>query len=491
MSSQPACIYWNLYYLLLILLILCGCQQAQPQVSVEPLLPQDPWVQAYFNHSRSAQYTDPYRGVTREGDNLEQVIVDAIASAKSTVDVAVQELRMPRIAQALVERKQAGVKVRVILDNNYSLPVSKLSAESVAKLPQRERSRYNESLILIDRDGDGQLSATEISEGDALIILGNGGVPMIDDTADGSRGSGLMHHKFIVIDKKVSIITSANFTLSDLHGDFQFRESRGNPNNLLKIDSVELAKQFTQEFNVMWGDGAGGKPDSKFGLKKPWRPVKQVTLGDTTGGDTTGGDTTVGDTTIAIKFSPTSTTKPWHQSSNGVIAQILPQARETINIALFVFSEQRLTNVLEESHQQGVKVKALIEPSFAFRYYSEGLDMMGVAVANKCKYETGNRPWRQPIATVGVPQLPEGDVLHHKFAILDGKTVITGSHNWSKAANTRNDETVLVINSPMVAAHFEREFQRLYGKAVKGVPVKVQQKIKTQQQKCVPLDPHS
>nr|WP_287266356.1 MULTISPECIES: phospholipase D-like domain-containing protein [unclassified Moorena] len=470
----------------MILLILCGCQQAQPQVSLEPPLPQDPWVQAYFNHSRSAQYTDPYRGVTREGDNLEQVIVDAIASAKSTVDVAVQELRMPRIAQALVERQQAGVKVRVILDNNYSLPVSQLTAESVAKLRQRERSRYNESLILIDRDGDGQLSATEISEGDALIILGNRGVPMIDDTADGSRGSGLMHHKFIVIDNKVSIITSANFTLSDLHGDFQFRESRGNANNLLKIDSVELAKQFTQEFNLMWGDGAGGKPDSKFGLKKPSRPVEQVTLGDTTLGDTT-----VGDTTIAIQFSPTSTTKPWHQSSNGLIAQILPQARETIHIALFVFSEQRLTNVLEQSHQQGVKVKALIEPSFAFRYYSEGLDMMGVAVTHKCQYESGNRPWRQPIATVGVPQLPEGDVLHHKFAILDGKTVITGSHNWSKAANTRNDETVLVIHSPMVAAHFEREFQRLYGKAVKGVPVRVQRKIKAQQQKCVPLDPHS
>ncbi|WP_229414249.1 MULTISPECIES: phospholipase D-like domain-containing protein [Moorena] len=455
-------------------------------MSLEPPLPQDPWVQAYFNHSRSAQYTDPYRGVTREGDNLEQVIVDAIASAKSTVDVAVQELRMPRIAQALVERQQAGVKVRVILDNNYSLPVSQLTAESVAKLRQRERSRYNESLILIDRDGDGQLSATEISEGDALIILGNGGVPMIDDTADGSRGSGLMHHKFIVIDNKVSIITSANFTLSDLHGDFQFRESRGNANNLLKIDSVELAKQFTQEFNLMWGDGAGGKPDSKFGLKKPSRPVEQVTLGDTTGGDTTGGDTT-----IAIQFSPTSTTKPWNQSSNGLIAQILPQARETIHIALFVFSEQRLTNVLEESHQQGVQLKALIEPSFAFRYYSEGLDMMGVAVAHKCQYESGNRPWRQPIATVGVPQLPEGDVLHHKFAILDGKTVITGSHNWSKAANTRNDETLLVIHSPMVAAHFEREFQRLYGKAVKGVPVRVQRKIKAQQQKCVPLDPHS
>ncbi|NES06155.1 MAG: hypothetical protein F6K22_27125, partial [Okeania sp. SIO2F4] len=42
------------------------------------------------------------------------------------------------------------------------------------------------------------ISQDEINRRDALIILSNAGVPLIDDTADGSKGSGLMHHKFLV-----------------------------------------------------------------------------------------------------------------------------------------------------------------------------------------------------------------------------------------------------------------------------------------------------
>jgi competence ComEA-like helix-hairpin-helix protein len=80
--------------------------------------------------------------------------------------------------------------------------------------------------------------------------------------------------------------------------------------------------------------------------------------------------------------------------------------------------------------------------------------------------------------------LPKGDVLHHKFGIVDKQTVITGSHNWSEVANTNNDETLLVIHSPVVAAHFEREFGRLYAKAVLGIPARVQQKIQAQQKQC-------
>ena len=55
---------------------------------------------------------------------------------------------------------------------------------------------------------------------------------------------------------------------------------------------------------------------------------------------------------------------------------------------------------------------------------------------------------------MGTPRLSRGDKLHHKFAVIDGKTVITGSFNWSPAAAHTNDETLLVIHSPTLAAHF-------------------------------------
>jgi len=453
-------------------LTLAACQQVQSQSPRPTPLPQDPFIQVYFNHSQSSTYTEPYRLQTRPGDNLEQQIIEAIASAQSTVDVAVQELKLPKIAQALVERQKAGVKVRVILENTYSRPWSSFTAEEIAKLSPRERDRYNEFKQLVDRNGDHQLSPDEINQGDALVMLRNAGIPMIDDTADGSAGSNLMHHKFVIVDHRHLIVTSANFTTSDVHGDFTNASSLGNANNLLKINSSELAELFTQEFNVMWGDGPGGKPDSKFGVKKPFRPPQSITLVDSV---------------VTVQFSPTSTSQPWNQSTNGLIGKTLSTATRSVDMALFVLSEQRLADILATDHQHGVQIRALIDPDFAFRPYSEALDMMGVALSDRCKQEADNHPWQDPITTVGVPLLPKGDLLHHKFGVVDEQIVLTGSHNWSNAANQGNDETLLVIQNPTIAAHFEREFNRLYGNAQLGVPEPVQHKIQAQQQQC----PHS
>ncbi|MEO1340339.1 MAG: phospholipase D-like domain-containing protein [Cyanobacteria bacterium J06635_13] len=57
------------------------------------------------------------------------------------------------------------------------------------------------------------MSPSEIAQRDALTMLRKAGVEIIDDTADGSKGSGLMHHKFMVVDRQTVILGSANFTL--------------------------------------------------------------------------------------------------------------------------------------------------------------------------------------------------------------------------------------------------------------------------------------
>ncbi|MCL2924597.1 MAG: DUF655 domain-containing protein [Trichodesmium sp. MAG_R04] len=457
-------------YFLLFTLGLTACLNKSQQL-ISPLSPlqQDPLIKSYFNQSQASSYTEVLRQKTRLGDNLEEIIVNTIADANSTVYLAVQELRLPAIAQALAERYKAGVKVRVIIENIYNRPWKSLSPSEVAQLPQQERDRYNEFYNLIDYNIDGDISQDEINMRDALIILSNAGVPLIDDTADGSKGSGLMHHKFVIVDGKTIIVTSANFTTSGIHGDFSEPLSRGNANNLLKIESFELAKLFTKEFNILWGDGPGGKPDSKFGLNKPFRGTRQVL---------------VGNTKIAVQFSPTSNSQSWQESVNGLINKTLEKAQTSINLSLFVFSEQLLVNTLENKSLQGVLIKGLIDPGFAYRYYSEGLDMMGIALANKCKYETNNRIWKKPISTVGLPNLPPGDRLHHKFGIIDNLIVITGSQNWTKAANKNNDETLLVIESSTVAAHFDREFQRLYRTATMGIPSWLMKKVDQQQQEC-------
>jgi phosphatidylserine/phosphatidylglycerophosphate/cardiolipin synthase-like enzyme len=56
----------------------------------------------------------------------------------------------------------------------------------------------------------------------------------------------------------------------------------------------------------------------------------------------------------------------------------------------------------------------------------------------------------------GVP-----DLMHHKFVVRDGKTVWTGSTNWSDDSWTRQENVIAVVESPAVAAEFLLDFQQL------------------------------
>ncbi len=53
-------------------------------------------------------------------------------------------------------------------------------------------------------------------------------------------------------------------------------------------------------------------------------------------------------------------------------------------------------------------------------------------------------------------------IMHHKVIIIDENIVITGSFNFSQNANRSNDENVLIIESPEVAAQYLGEFEKVY-----------------------------
>ncbi len=300
-------------YILLLLLTLTGCQQVQSSSQLLEPLPQDPLIQVYFNNSQSSKYTEAYRQKSRFGDDLEKQIVDTISQAKSTIDIAVQELRLPKVAQILAEKQKSGVKVRLILEHNYSRPWSSFTSAEIANLEKREQERYQDFRKFVDINKDNQITSAEISQRDSLAIVQDAQIPWIDDTADGSKGSRLMHHKFVVVDHRFVIITSANFTLSDTSGDFTNSSSLGNANNLLKVDSPELAKLITEEFNIMWGERVGGKLDSKFGLQKTLRKSQTITLNNSK---------------ITVNFSPISPTEPWGDSANGLISKTLSASKK-------------------------------------------------------------------------------------------------------------------------------------------------------------------
>ena len=450
----------------LITTLALGCSQAGQVVGAgEPELPLPQNFQIHFNHRDAGRYRHPLNGDWRNGDNLEKQLIKTINAAREEVLIAVQELTLPEISRALIQAKTRGVNVQVVLENSYSSP---WSWQHPSDLTPRARRRQSQLQLLADTNRDGRLTPDERLAGDAIALLMHNGVAMIDDTADGSRGSGLMHHKFVVVDRALVVTGSANFTSSGMHGDRGSSRSRGNVNHLLSIRSPDLAALFRQEFNRMWGDGPGGQQDSKFGRDKHSTGKQSVQ---------------VNGVTVDVLFAPHAQQQPGHGLH--VISEQLAAAKRNIDLALFVFSAQTLTNVLAEKVNAGINIRVLTDPGFASRSFSEVLDLLSLQIPDhRCRIESNNRPPPKPLQTVGTPRLARGDKLHHKFAVIDNKRVITGSFNWSPAAAHTNDETLLVIESPKLAAHFTREMNRMWRSAELGITPRIQRKLERQRAKC-------
>ena len=138
----------------------------------------------------------------------------------------------------------------------------------------------------------------------------------------------------------------------------------------------------------------------------------------------------------------------------------------------------------KQKNQAGIAIRGVFDSSFAYRYYSEVLDLLGLSLYFRCQVEANNNPWANSLATVGTARLNSGDKLHHKFAVIDDRTIVSGSQNWSQAANQINDEVVIIIDNLTVARHFSQEFQRLYDDALLTIPLKLRQKMKRQDREC-------
>ena len=434
-----------------LLLAGCGSSPATLTGGVPPVPPLPAGIRVAFNHRDTGRYRSPISGAWRQGDDLEALLLESIREARREILVAVQELSLPAVADALVERHRRGVKVQVVLENTYSTP---WSHQHPAELSPHQRLRRQ------------QLAA--LGWQDAIAILQRAGVPLIDDTADGSRGSGLMHHKFLVVDGRVVVTGSANFTPSGIHGDAGAPSTRGNVNHLLRFESPALAEVFAEEFARLWGDGPGGAADSRFGLAKGGTPARRVD---------------VAGTPVEVLFAPHRRADPNHGLA--WLETRLAGVRRRLDLALFVFSAQNLADRLQELHGRGVKIRLLADPGFAGRPFSEVLDLLAVSLPDQdCRIEAGNRAWSRPLEGVGTPSLAGGDKLHHKFAVLDGQTVISGSFNWSPSAAFANDETLLLIHSPQLARHFESEMDRLWRGAALGVSGRLQRRLDAQRRRC-------
>jgi phosphatidylserine/phosphatidylglycerophosphate/cardiolipin synthase-like enzyme len=127
------------------------------------------------------------------------------------------------------------------------------------------------------------------------------------------------------------------------------------------------------------------------------------------------------------------------------IIQLIGTAKKSVYVAVYSFTRDGLANALVDASRRGLDVKVVIERDNAFGSGSEYLFLKNAGV----DVRLDNNP----------------DLMHHKFMIVDGEIVLTGSYNWSTAAEERNDENYVVIADSDVAALYTKEFFRVWSMA--------------------------
>ena len=126
----------------------------------------------------------------------------------------------------------------------------------------------------------------------------------------------------------------------------------------------------------------------------------------------------------------------------GAIIQELHKAKETIDIAIYYFTDRDLANEVIGAYDKGIRVRIYLDKGQKEATYSKSryLAKYGVAI----RYSSN-------------PYL-----MHHKFCVIDTKVVITGSYNWTASADKRNDENLVVIHDAKIAEEYSAEFNRLW-----------------------------
>lgn len=312
------------------------------------------WFELYF--------TDPVNPVSAQGTGgIDGPLVQAIDAARLSIDVAAYSMSLNSVRNALINAHQRGVTVRMVMETG--------------NMDRSDVQRLMEAGITIAGDGR----------------------------------EGLMHDKFVIIDRSEVWTGSMNFTDSGAYDD---------NNNMFRIRSTKMAENYIKEFEEMFNDDMFG-PDALAETPHP-------TL-------------TIDETQVDTFYSP----------DDGVVnslALLLTNAQESIHFLAFSFTSNELGDIL--------RAKA-----------EEGLTVRGVMDEEQIKSNQGTE--FDPFLQADLDVLIDGidGQMHHKVFIVDEEIVVLGSYNFSQAAEERNDENLLIVYDEQIADQFMKEFRRIYAQA--------------------------
>ncbi|HEV8439269.1 MAG TPA: phospholipase D-like domain-containing protein [Methylomirabilota bacterium] len=139
---------------------------------------------------------------------------------------------------------------------------------------------------------------------------------------------------------------------------------------------------------------------------------------------------------VAVRFSP-------HGGAEQAVVDTLRGARVRVSAAIYGLTSSAIEAALGDRARAGVRVAVKTD-----RSQSAGQEQASVL-------------GRLRDAGVAVEVSRSRSLLHDKFAVVDGRWVITGSFNWTASAERRNHENVLIFDCPGLAAHFEAEWEHI------------------------------
>ena len=140
-----------------------------------------------------------------------------------------------------------------------------------------------------------------------------------------------------------------------------------------------------------------------------------------------------------IGFSP-------NQGSLPLVIKAINSAQKSIHVAAYSFTSKPIAEALLAASKRGVDVKVIADEK-----------------SNSGKYSATTY-----LANNNVPVKLDGNypIFHHKFMVIDGVNLETGSFNYSAAAASKNAENVLVLwNVPAIAATYENQWNNLWNEA--------------------------
>jgi phosphatidylserine/phosphatidylglycerophosphate/cardiolipin synthase-like enzyme len=314
----------------------------------------NPWFELYFTDPNSA-FADQRVG------GVDGLIGASISGAKQSIDVAFNSLSLENITSALIRAHARGVQVRIVMESDY-LKNSK---------PKR----------LVDA-----------------------GIPVVGDQRD-----GIMHNEFLVVDRNRVWTGSTNFTDTEVY--------RSN-NNLISIYSLEIAQNYTTEFEEMF-------LHDQFGVDvNPSTPYPSVTISGTR---------------IDVLFSPDDLV-------SSRLINLIRDARDSIYFMATSFGLPDLGHAIRQKAMSGVNVAGVIEAD-------------GVNPQQVTEYSLF-RDAGLDVRLDGNPSL-----MNHKVIIIDREIVILGSYNFVYSSELTSDENLMVIYNDKVAEKFLEEFQRVQSEA--------------------------